>query len=428
MMSSGRLFKFRVLAMLALVLSSVVAAFATIGDAPETSLLLPRGTLVEELPIEAAEAIMQVPDRFLREERFQRGDTLPALLARLGVSDEEGRRIAKLGTLRAIRPGTTVSAEVNGAGELQRLNFIPGRDNLVTVTRDAAGWRAVSEPAPLEERIVMKAGMIKSSLFAAADGVGLPDGVSIQLAEIFGSDIDFHRDLRRGDRFSVVYEMNYLDGRAIRSGRVLSAEFVNQAKTFRAVWFAVEDADGRKVGGYYAPDGSNLRKAFLRSPLEFSRISSGFGLRLHPFLQTWREHKGVDYAAPSGTRVRAVGDAVVDFAGKQGGYGNVVILRHQGQYTTVYAHLSSFGPGVQKGARISQGDTLGFVGQTGWATGPHLHYEFRMGGEARNPLTIAMPAALPIPPLAMQSYRRHADPLVTRLELLRQQSNLALLE
>lgn len=427
MMPSGRLFKLRVLALLALALSSVVAAFATIGDAPETNLLLPRGTHVEPLQIDTADAVMQVPDRYLREERFQRGDTLAGLLVRLGVTTEEAGRMAKLPSLRGLRTGFTVSAEVNGAGELQRLNYVSGGDTLITIARDGNGWQVAKEPASFEERVVMKAGTIRSSLFAAADGVGLPDGVTIQLAEIFGGDIDFHRDLRKGDRFSVVYEMNYLNGRAIRSGRVLSAEFSNNGKEFRAIYFAVEDSDGRKVGGYYAPNGNNLRKAFLRSPLEFSRISSGFGMRMHPIHQTWREHKGVDYAAPTGTRVRAVGDAVVDFAGKQGGYGNVVILRHQGQYTTVYAHLSGFAPGVTKGSRVSQGDAVGFVGQTGWATGPHLHYEFRISGEARNPLSIAMPAALPIPPQAMQSYRKYADPLVARLDLLKQTS-LAFLE
>ena len=188
----------------------------------------------------------------------------------------------------------------------------------------------------------MKSGEIRSSLFAATDAAGIPDSVAIQLADIFGGDIDFHRDLRRGDRFSVVYEMLTIDGRPLRAGRVLAAEFVNSRKTLRAVWFATPTA-----GGYYAPDGKNLRKAFLRSPLEFSRVSSGFGMRLHPILQQWRAHKGVDYAAPAGTRVRAVGDGVVEFAGRQGGYGNVVIVRHDGGITTAYAHLNGLRRGIR---------------------------------------------------------------------------------
>lgn len=425
-MSIGdRMFRFRVSLLLGVALFGGVAAFATISEAPETELLLPLTTRIEELPIDHERAVLAVPDRYLQEERFERGDTLAALLGRLGVTDEEAARLTRLGALRDVRPGLTVTAEVNGAGELLNLNFISRRGLLlVTLTRDGERWRASSEPAPLESRIIMKAGEIRSSLFAAADEVGIPDNISIQVAEIFGGDIDFHRDLRKGDRFSVVYEMDYLNGRAVRSGRVLSTEFVNKGKALRAVYHAT--ADGKQAGGYYAPDGTSLRKAFLRSPLEFSRISSGFGMRRHPFLQTWRAHKGIDYAAPTGTRVRAVGDAVVEFAGRKGGYGNFVVLRHHGQYTSAYAHLSRFAEGLRKGARVAQGDAIGYVGQTGWATGPHLHYEFRVAGEARNPLAIAMPAALPIPAHAMTAYLRHAEPLVARLDLLKQ-TNLALL-
>ena len=231
----------------------------------------------------------------------------------------------------------------------------------------------------------MKSGVIRSSLFAATDDASIPDSIAMQLGDVFSGDIDFHRDLRKGDRFSVIYELHYLGGRPVRAGRVLAAEFTNNGKTFRAVHFG---------NGYYAPDGKNLRKAFMRSPLEFSRVSSGFGMRRHPIAQAWRKHEGIDYAAPTGTRVRAVGDGVVEHAGAKGGYGNVVILRHHGQYATVYAHLSRIS--VRKGARVAQNDTIGAVGQTGWATGPHLHYEFRVAGQARNPFSIAMPAANPV--------------------------------
>jgi murein DD-endopeptidase MepM/ murein hydrolase activator NlpD len=262
----------------------------------------------------------------------------------------------------------------------------------------------------------MKSGAIRTSLFAATDDAGIPDSVAMQLADVFGGDVDFHRDLRRGDRFAVIYELHHLAGRPVRAGRVLAAEFIGQGKTYRAVHFG---------NGFYAADGKNLRKAFLRSPLEFSRVSSGFGARMHPIAKAWRAHKGIDYAAPTGTRVRAVGDAVVDYAGPRGGYGNVVILRHHGQYTTIYAHLSRIA--VRRGARVTQNDTIGLVGATGWATGPHLHYEFRIGGEARNPFSIAMPAALPVAAQDLPAFRAHAEPLMARLELLAN-SNLALLE
>jgi murein DD-endopeptidase MepM/ murein hydrolase activator NlpD len=230
----------------------------------------------------------------------------------------------------------------------------------------------------------------------------------MQLADIFGGDIDFYRDLRKGDRFTVVYEIYQLNGRAVRAGRLLAAEFNNQGRSLRAVQFGTS---------YYAPDGRNLRKAFLRAPLEFSRVSSGFGMRKHPIRGGWRKHEGIDYAAPSGTRVRAIGDAVVEFAGQKGGYGNVVILRHNGQYSTLYGHLSRIA--VRRGARVAQNDTIGYVGMTGWATGPHLHYEFKVGGQARNPMSIAMPAASPVPPQQLDAFRSFADPLVARLDLLK---------
>src|SRR5207253_7445238 len=281
------------------------------------------------------------------------------------------------------------------------LSFLTGRDTLVRIVPQGEGFRALEEQAPLETRVLMKASVIRSSLFAATDAVGIPDSIAMQLADVFGGDVDFHSDLRKGDRFTVVYELHHLGGRPVRAGRLLAAEFVNQGKTLRAIYFG---------SGYYGPDGKNLRKAFLRSPLEFSRISSGFGMRFHPIQHSWRTHKGTDYAAPTGTRVRAVGDAVVEFAGVKGGYGNVVVLRHNGQYSTVYAHLSRIA--VRRGARIAQSDTIGYVGQTGWATGPHLHYELRVAGHARNPLTIALPAALPLPASELASFRAQAEPLI----------------
>ena len=410
----------RATAVALLALSGMVAAFAVIRDAPDAILLLPKTALPEPLEIAYGEVVLPAPASFVREERFQRGDTVADLLARLGVIQHDAQRLLRV---RALRPGLTVNAEVGADGRLIALRFLAGKDTLVTVQREAGEFKASEEHAPLDARAVLKSGAIRTSLFAAADAVGLPDSVAIQMADVFGGDIDFHRDLRKGDRFAVVYEMNFLDGRAVHSGRVLAAEFVNQGKSFRAVYFT--GADGK--GGYYAPDGKNLRKAFLRSPLEFSRVSSGFGLRMHPFLQTWRAHQGVDYAAPAGTRVRAVSNGVVEFAGRQGGYGNLVILRHPGQYTTAYAHLSGFARGLRKGRRVAQGDPVGFVGRTGWATGPHLHYEFRVAGKARNPLAVVLPAAQPVAAREMETFSRHARPLVAQLDLLAA-GGLALLE
>ena len=262
----------------------------------------------------------------------------------------------------------------------------------------------------------MKSGVIRSSLFGATDAAGVPDAIATQLAEVFSSDIDFHLDIRKGDRFSVVYETLYNNGDPVKTGRVLAAEFVNQGKAYRAVYF--KDREGRE--GYYTPQGKNLRKAFLRSPLEFSRITSGFSLaRFHPVLKTWRAHKGVDYGAPIGTHVRATSDGVVAFVGKQNGYGNLIVLQHAGNFSTAYGHLSRFANSLHKGTRIKQGDVIGYVGMTGMATGPHLHYEFRVAGVQRNPLTLPMPQAFPIAAQYKNDFVAFAQPLTAQLEMLR---------
>jgi murein DD-endopeptidase MepM/ murein hydrolase activator NlpD len=370
--------------------------------------------IVEALTLQARE--IPATGQYVQEEQFQRGDTLGGFLGRLGIEESAIPRLVRAPALRALRPGSNVRADLGADGSPRALSFLTGRDTLVKIVPEGERFRAIEEQAAFETRVTMKASVIRSSLFAATDEVGIPDSVAMQLADVFGGDLDFHRDLRKGDRFTVVYEQHHLGGRPVRAGRLLAAEFVNQGRTLRAVHYG---------SGYYAPDGKNLRKAFLRSPLEFSRVSSGFGMRRHPIQSSWRSHKGVDYAAPMGTRVRAVGDAVVEFAGAKGGYGNVVILRHNGQYSTVYAHLSRIA--VRRGARIAQTDSVGYVGQTGWATGPHLHYEFRVAGEARNPLSIALPAAQPLPQQQLAAFRAQAEPLVARLDLLAD-ANLALLD
>lgn len=413
----------RIGAAVVLALSGAIAAFATISPGTDAELLVAKTAVLEPFAIDHEQGLMPAPTTFVREERFQRGDTHASLLARLGVNEEDAKQALRARVLWQLRTGYTVTAQVDAEGVLLGLSYLSGRDNLVRVERDGERFRAAEESAPLETHVAMKAGVIRSSLFAASDTAGIPDSVAIQLADVFGGDIDFHRDLRKGDRFSVVYEQHYVGGRPVHTGRVLAAEFLNQGKRLRAVYF---DNDNGK-GGYYAPDGKSLRKAFLRSPLEFSRVSSGFGMRRHPFMKDWRAHQGVDYAAPSGTRVRSVGDGVVEFAGNKGGYGKVVILRHQGQYSTVYAHLSRFASGLHRGTRVLQGEAIGYVGSTGWATGPHLHYEFRIGGVARNPLAITLPAALPVPKQEMAAFREQAEPLDAQLELLAD-TNLALLE
>jgi len=404
----------RTAAIAVLAATSAVAAFATIAPREEAMSTPPATPLIESLSLKVRE--LSGPENFIREDQFQRGDTIPAFLQRLGIDDEEIKPIARIPALRALRPGTTVRAEVSAEGLPATMSFLTGRDTLVRITRQDETYRTAEEQAALETRVAMKSSVIRSSLFAATDAANIPDSIAMQLADVFGGDIDFYRDLRKGDRFTVVYELHHLNGRPVRAGRLLAAEFVNQGRAIRAVHFGTS---------YYAPDGRNLRKAFLRSPLEFSRVSSGFGMRKHPIHGSFRKHQGIDYAAPTGTRVRAIGDAVVEYAGPKGGYGNVVILRHNGQYSTLYAHLSRIG--VKRGARVAQNDTIGYVGMTGWATGPHLHYEFKVAGQARNPMSIALPAASPVPAQQLAAFKTHAEPLVARLDLLANDA-VALLE
>ncbi len=414
---------FRILAVFVLALSGVVGAFATIAPSPEA--VAPGQALVREAyPIDLETALLPAPEFFVREERFVRGDKLGDVLERLGIDAVEAKRLTTFYAMHRLRLGTMVRAEVEPGGRFRSLSFPVGGDKEVRFEHVGEDIRVEEQALRYEVVAVARAGIIQSSLFGAADAADVPDSVAIQMADIFGGDIDFHRDLRKGDHFSVVFELRLREGLPVGTGRVLAAEFVNKGKAFRAVFFATSDS-GR--GGYYAPDGSNMRKAFLRSPLEFSRVSSGFGGRRHPIFKSWRAHTGVDYAAPTGTRIRATGDGVVEFAGRKGGYGNTVILRHGGQNSTLYAHLNHFARGIRRGVRVAQGETIGAVGQTGWATGPHVHYEFRVGGVARNPLTIALPAARPVPAAQMDAFRNHAAELVPQLDLLAR-TNLALLQ
>jgi len=404
----------RCAAILVLAVFGVMAAFATIPPSREAPLPAPT-PLVEALPLHAR--ALPGPASYIREDQFRRGDTLAAFLARLGIAELQAQRLARLRALRELRPGSHVSAEIGAEGNPLGLSFLTGRDALVRIVPDGDAYAVSETRAALQMQVSMKSSVIRSSLFAASDAAGIPDSVAIQLADVFAGDIDFYRDLRKGDRFTVVYELYHFGGRPVRAGRVLAAEFVNQGKSFRAVHFG---------SSYYTPEGKNLRKAFLRAPLEFSRASSRFGMRMHPMFRTWKAHKGIDYAAAVGTRVRAVGDGVVEFVGVKGGYGKAVVLRH-GQYVTLYAHLSGFPAGLHRGARVAQNDTIGFVGQTGWATGPHLHYEFQVAGQARNPLSIAMPAGQPVPAQQLPEFRIYAAPLIARLDLLAD-TNLALLD
>lgn len=366
-------------------------------------------------------------EEFWCEEKIVRGDTVVDVLARLGVRDEDVNRFVHADpgarALYRLLPGKSVRVRIDEDGELLALRYLTRDGDLLEIDQSSDGvYRAQTVAPQFATRVQLRSGEIKSSLFGAADQAGIPDAVTIQLAEIFSGDIDFFHDLRRGDRFTVAYEVQELDGEPIRVGRVLAAEFINKGVTFRAFYFGdpQDKEPASTASGYYGEDGKNLRKAFLRSPMEFSRVTSQFSLsRFHPILQTWRAHKGTDFGAPTGTPVRATGDGTVDFAGRQGGYGNFILLKHQGVYSTAYGHLSRFAAGLRRGARIHQGQVIGYVGQTGWATGPHLHYEFRINSVQRNPLSVALPTALPIPAEKLAAFRARIQPLSGQLALAR---------
>ncbi|MEY4960228.1 MAG: hypothetical protein RL610_407 [Pseudomonadota bacterium] len=406
------------IALASLPLFGMVAAFGIAPDTLSKDVPVQQVILNLVLPETSSSAIADTT--FWRQERIQRGDTVAALLSRFEVNNldaanflHEARNIK---AMHQLVPGRIVHAQTTARGELRMLRYFPGGSEQFLMEKTDGAFKLIEKPIELEKHVQMKSGVIDSSLFAATDSAGVPDNVTTQIVDIFSSDIDFHRDLRKGDRFTVVYESLHNNGELARAGRILAVEFVNQGTPYKAVYFQADDGNS----GYYAPDGKNLRKAFLRSPLEFSRVSSGFSsARFHPVLQTWRAHKGVDYAAPTGTIVKATANGTVAFAGWQSGYGNIVILQHQGQYTTAYGHLSAFSKGLRKGQRVSQSDVIGYVGATGMATGPHLHYEFRVSGVQRDPLRVAMPVAIPILAQNMTIFHENTRPLIARLNMLR---------
>ena len=348
------------------------------------------------------EALAALDLSWTHTEVTRPGSSLEGTLRRLGVSDR-----ATLAALsrhpvlrRAIdgRGGRIVEATLGQHAGLQALVVrMPSDDaaqershfRRLTLKPQGSQWVSQIEVVPLGHESRMASGTIRSSLFAATDEALIPDPIATQMAEVFAVDIDFHRELRKGDSFSVVYETLTADGQPVPwnqgAGRLLAAEFVNNGRTHQALWF---EAQGR--GAYFDPSGRSRKRQFLASPMAFSRVTSGFAMRFHPVLKEMRAHKGVDYGAPTGTPVRVVGDGQVEFAGWQNGYGNIIIIRHNASQTTVYAHLSRID--VRKGSRVEQGQRIGAVGATGIATGPHLHFEFRENGVFKDPLKIAKAA------------------------------------
>lgn len=351
------------------------------------------------------------------EFKVRRGDSLSAIFSRMEMHSQLAPILALgpvVDPLRRLRPGETLRIRKTEAG-LQGLEYDPDETRRLRIWREGEeGYRAELVERPLERRIQRATAVIHSSLFQAGLDAGLSENLIMGLAEIFGWDIDFALDIRRGDRFTLIYEGLYRDGERLRDGRILAAEFVNQGRAFQAVLYT--DPTGKT--DYYSPDGRSMRKAFLRAPVDFRRISSRFTTeRYHPVLGVKRPHRGVDYAAAVGTPIKAAGDGKVVFRGTKGGYGKTVIIQHGATYSTLYAHMSRFARGVGVGTRVRQGQIIGYVGQTGLATGPHLHYEFRVNGVHRNPLTVKLPTAEPLDPAYMADFQAVAQPLLAQLEV-----------
>jgi len=402
-------------------LLGVVTAF---GLVPQSDLGLALTRIaIEEIVLPKAAPNVNTIASFWRSERVQRGDTVVELLRRLNVEDATAsvwlRTAGEAESFRKLAVGREVQAETNAAGGLVTLRYLGDDGAQIVIEKQGDGYTTRTLPAQLEKRLFVRTGEISTNLYAATDAAEMPEAAANQLAEIFSGDIDFHHDLRKGDKFTVMYEMIYSNGTLVNTGRIQAAEFFNQGQTYRAIYFQDD---------YYTAEGKSVRKAFLRSPIAFSRVSSGFTKsRFHPVLNKWRAHKGVDFAAPIGTKVKATSDGVISSFGRQGGYGNVILINHQGRFTTVYGHLSGFAKGLRRGQRVAQGEVIGYVGMTGLTSGPHLHYEFRIDGQQRDPLRVALPDAKPIGDADKAAFQSVADSFVARLNLLRN-TNLAKLD
>ncbi len=350
------------------------------------------------------------------------GDTLASIFSKHGVSSRTVHEIATLNeqtkNLRFIKPGQKIELLIEDE-QLRKFKYSPDVTKTLLVKRNEdQSFSSQIVNFELDAFPAYREGVIKTSLFEAAAEANIPEDVIMDMASIFGWDIDFSLDIREGDRFAIVYEELFKGETKIRNGQILAAEFINNGRVYRAAYYT--DPTGNS--DYFDEEGKSMRKAFLRSPVEFSRISSRFtSRRFHPVLGTWRSHKGVDYAARTGTPVKSSGDGKVIHVGKKGGYGKTIIIRHGGRYTTLYGHLNGYARGVRTGKKVKQGQIIGYVGKTGLATGPHLHYEFRVNGVHRNPLTVKLPEAKPVNPDYLKHFRKETQAHLAMLRLMESQ-------
>lgn len=360
-----------------------------------------------------------------KEFTVQNGDNLSILFKRAGLND---RSIYELFSdakdakdLRNIRPGQKMTFLVEN-DQLQGLSYIIDELNSLNFTRTAGGFTSNEITLKPDVKYAFRQASIDSSLYMAGKRAGMPSNLTMELANIFGWDIDFALDIQKGDSFKVMYEEQFLKGKKIGVGKIMAAEFTNGGKTFKAVRYT----DKQGASNYYTPDGRGMHKAFLRTPIEFARISSHFSLgRKHPVLHIIRAHKGTDYAAARGTPIRSTGNGKVAFAGRKNGFGNTVVIQHGQGIETLYGHMNGFAKGIRSGTRVSQGDVIGYVGSTGLASGPHLHYEFHVNGQVRNPVTVPLPKSIGIEKTELARFNETTRPLIAKLDQYKSSSRLA---
>ncbi|WP_370584072.1 OapA family protein [Motiliproteus sp. SC1-56] len=393
---------------------AAAGSFASLTPAlPEDSVVTPEAHTPVTATVEATPE--PAKEEWLRIE-VRAGDNLTTLFKKAGLGANELypmlNSIESPKALGRLKPGEFLDFVIE-EGELRKLRHEKSPLVSTLVTKEDGKYRLEEVERQPEARAIYRSGTIESSLFLAGEEAGLSQGKIMELATLFGWDVDFALDIRKGDSFALIYEELFLDGKKIGDGEILAAEFTNQGKRFRTIRYT--DSNGRS--DYYTPEGDSMRKAFLRTPVDFARVSSRFNPnRLHPIHGTRRPHRGVDYAAATGTPIKSAGDGKVIHAGRKGGYGKTVVIQHGQAYSTLYAHMSRIKPGLRRGSRVRQGQLIGYVGSTGNSTGPHLHYEFRVNGVHRNPLTVDLPKAAPLPKKERANFEPLARDLLAQLE------------
>jgi murein DD-endopeptidase MepM/ murein hydrolase activator NlpD len=410
---------------LALPLLAVMAAFGT--SSSNQNVKVEVKTVEEDVTLPIPTRVASPDEAFWQIDTVRRDDTLGVLLRRMGIRDEDAIKFLMLSPeAHALNtqliPGHTLEVKTNLAGKLLHLEYEIDKDAILVAGLTPQGYQVATQQLILKNTHILKSATVVNSLFGATDDAGIPDQIALQVADIFSGEIDFNEDLKPGDKFNVIYEAFYNAGELMKTGNILAVEFVNDGKVYRAVHYG--DAEGKFA--YYSPEGKSLHKSFLRSPVEFTRVSSSFSTgRFHPILNRIRAHQGVDLAAPMGTRIKAAGDGVVEFMGKKGGYGNAIVLKHPNGVSTVYGHLSRFEADLRKGLEVAQGDFIGYVGMTGLATGPHLHYEFLVAGVHRDPLTVALPTSIPIEGEHKKEFDLLSHDLMAKIEMLNSSKTVA---